>query len=403
MDLHVMYAPIPDSTTPIKSEFGAPVSSNVTLTFYADAVPIPNASGYTWSRCINTTEGKQIANSSDVERSMVYKTLVENDKITIQSKGLVSKLTLHNITIIDYGEYKLTVQNGIGISWEQSYTIWREGRPSMPSEFAIVAGSATHFSVVVSWKGGSNGGSRQTFQVEYTIAEPNKEVFHVSVEDTEQENENATLTQLSSNTEYTVKMTSSNIHGTSGYTDEINFRTMQGPIKTYTRMASVTIMASSASGGALLLVSVVLLIVCIRRRKTSSDTTRSEQDVYSHYEIADRVNMGRMISAENHGTAGTGNGNGFNSSTNEQQDMYYLHPQHQQPYETPIDRQDIYSHYATADTTNMDKRSSSAKCLIDIAEEYAACERVTNDMQPIAKAVGIVEFKPSDIVDGKNI
>ncbi|WAR29140.1 hypothetical protein MAR_002708, partial [Mya arenaria] len=232
-------APIPDSTTPIKSEFGAPVSSNATLTFYADAVPIPNASG----------------------------------------------------------------------------------RPSMPSEFAIVAGSATHSSVVVSWKGGSNGGSRQTFQVEYTIVEPNKEVFHASVEDTEQENENATLTQLSSNTEYTVKMTSSNIHGTSGYTDEINFRTMQ-------------------------------------------DTTRSEQDVYSHYEIADRVNMDRMISAENHGTAGTGNGNGFNSSTNEQQDMYYLHPQHQQRYETPIDRQVIYSHYATAETTNMDKRSSSAKCII---------------------------------------
>ncbi|XP_052787241.1 uncharacterized protein LOC128222308 isoform X2 [Mya arenaria] len=43
---------------------------------------------------------------------------------------------------------------------------------------------------------------------------------------------------------------------------------------------------------------------------------------------------------------------------------------------------------------------SSGQSLIDIAEEYAACERVTNDKQPIAKAVGIVEFKPSYIVDG---
>ncbi|XP_052785552.1 uncharacterized protein LOC128221138 [Mya arenaria] len=40
----------------------------------------------------------------------------------------------------------------------------------------------------------------------------------------------------------------------------------------------------------------------------------------------------------------------------------------------------------------------SGQSLIDIAEEYAACERVTNDKQPIAKAVGIVEFNPSYIV-----
>ncbi|XP_052787443.1 uncharacterized protein LOC128222470 isoform X1 [Mya arenaria] len=44
--------------------------------------------------------------------------------------------------------------------------------------------------------------------------------------------------------------------------------------------------------------------------------------------------------------------------------------------------------------------SSSGQSLIDIADEYAGCDRVTNDKQPIAKAVGIVEFKPSDIVDG---
>ncbi|XP_052787381.1 uncharacterized protein LOC128222432 [Mya arenaria] len=43
---------------------------------------------------------------------------------------------------------------------------------------------------------------------------------------------------------------------------------------------------------------------------------------------------------------------------------------------------------------------SSGQSLIDKAEEYAACERVTNDKQPIAKAVGIVEFKPSYIVHG---
>ncbi|XP_052789377.1 uncharacterized protein LOC128223930 isoform X2 [Mya arenaria] len=44
--------------------------------------------------------------------------------------------------------------------------------------------------------------------------------------------------------------------------------------------------------------------------------------------------------------------------------------------------------------------SSSSQSLIDIAEEYADCERETNDKQPIAKVVGIVEFKPSYIVEG---
>ncbi|XP_052786968.1 uncharacterized protein LOC128222136 isoform X2 [Mya arenaria] len=43
---------------------------------------------------------------------------------------------------------------------------------------------------------------------------------------------------------------------------------------------------------------------------------------------------------------------------------------------------------------------NAGQSLIDIAEEYATCERKTNDKQPIAKAVGIKEFKPSYIVDG---
>ncbi|XP_052785963.1 uncharacterized protein LOC128221389 [Mya arenaria] len=43
---------------------------------------------------------------------------------------------------------------------------------------------------------------------------------------------------------------------------------------------------------------------------------------------------------------------------------------------------------------------SSGQSFIDIVEEYAACEKVTIDKQPIAKAVGIVEFKPTDIVNG---
>ncbi|XP_052788290.1 uncharacterized protein LOC128223087 [Mya arenaria] len=37
---------------------------------------------------------------------------------------------------------------------------------------------------------------------------------------------------------------------------------------------------------------------------------------------------------------------------------------------------------------------------LDIVEEYVACERETNDKQPIAKVVGIMGFKSSYIVDG---
>ncbi|XP_052785965.1 uncharacterized protein LOC128221391 [Mya arenaria] len=44
--------------------------------------------------------------------------------------------------------------------------------------------------------------------------------------------------------------------------------------------------------------------------------------------------------------------------------------------------------------------SSSGQSLIDLAEVYADYERETHDKQPIAKVVGIVVFKPSDIVDG---
>ncbi|XP_052785435.1 uncharacterized protein LOC128221053 isoform X2 [Mya arenaria] len=44
--------------------------------------------------------------------------------------------------------------------------------------------------------------------------------------------------------------------------------------------------------------------------------------------------------------------------------------------------------------------SNSGQSFIDIAEDSATCERQTHDNQPIAKAVGIVEFKPNYIVDG---
>ncbi|XP_052790505.1 uncharacterized protein LOC128224621 [Mya arenaria] len=44
--------------------------------------------------------------------------------------------------------------------------------------------------------------------------------------------------------------------------------------------------------------------------------------------------------------------------------------------------------------------SSSSGSLIDMAEVYADCERETNDKQPIAKVVGIVECTPSYIVEG---
>ncbi|XP_052806483.1 uncharacterized protein LOC128235721 [Mya arenaria] len=43
---------------------------------------------------------------------------------------------------------------------------------------------------------------------------------------------------------------------------------------------------------------------------------------------------------------------------------------------------------------------SSGQNLIDEAEEYATCERKTNDNQPLPKVGGIVEFKPSYIVNG---
>ncbi|XP_052785637.1 uncharacterized protein LOC128221196 [Mya arenaria] len=43
---------------------------------------------------------------------------------------------------------------------------------------------------------------------------------------------------------------------------------------------------------------------------------------------------------------------------------------------------------------------SSGPSPTDIAEEYADCQRETRDKQPVAKVVGMVEFKPSYIVGG---
>ncbi|XP_052789383.1 uncharacterized protein LOC128223934 [Mya arenaria] len=46
------------------------------------------------------------------------------------------------------------------------------------------------------------------------------------------------------------------------------------------------------------------------------------------------------------------------------------------------------------------KYSMSSQSLLDIVDEYAACERETNNKQPIAKVIGIVKFKPCFIIQG---
>ncbi|XP_052790450.1 uncharacterized protein LOC128224581 isoform X3 [Mya arenaria] len=64
----------------------------------------------------------------------------------------------------------------------------------------------------------------------------------------------------------------------------------------------------------------------------------------------------------------------------------------------PVERitQMLFQKEMTAQFQN----SISSRSLLDIIEDYVDCERETNDKKPIAKVVGVVEFKTSYIVDG---
>ncbi|XP_067675899.1 nephrin-like [Haliotis asinina] len=144
-------------------KFAAGLGSDVTVSMSVLAYPLPT---FTWSRS-NRTNQNLTGFSSPVSDISV-----------------IARVHLTNLKQQDFGEYSLTVDNGVGGSVTYTVSIEPAGPPQTPTQFRDLD-NATTSSVWLSWLPGFNGGRTQTFMIEYRQFATRTWTFHKSYADSD--------------------------------------------------------------------------------------------------------------------------------------------------------------------------------------------------------------------------
>ncbi|XP_078665233.1 uncharacterized protein LOC144907751 isoform X2 [Branchiostoma floridae x Branchiostoma belcheri] len=137
----VEYAP---KFHPAPDRYPAAIGDDVSMECSAFAVP--NKITFTWSK-----NGTVLTNSS---------------RLTVQSSGEISVLSISGVEEGDYGTYNCTAENGEGSS-NTTRILQPQGPPSKPTGLAVVSKNA-EFEVGITWTAGFNGGLDTTHTVQLT-------------------------------------------------------------------------------------------------------------------------------------------------------------------------------------------------------------------------------------------
>ncbi|XP_078665755.1 nephrin-like [Branchiostoma floridae x Branchiostoma belcheri] len=135
----VEYAP---KVYPPLDPYPAAIGESVSLECSASAVP--NKITFTWSK-----NGKTLTNSS---------------RLTVQSSGETSVLSISGVEEGDYGTYNCTTENEKG-STSTRRTLQPLGPPGKPTELRVLSKNA-EFEVGITWTAGFNGGLDTTHTVQ---------------------------------------------------------------------------------------------------------------------------------------------------------------------------------------------------------------------------------------------
>ena len=81
------------------------LTQTVTLSAIITAYPIPVPSNFTWKKC-NITGCINILDEETIDSQSGFQ---------VNTVGLISNLTVKHVNYADFGEYQLTVTNGIGV------------------------------------------------------------------------------------------------------------------------------------------------------------------------------------------------------------------------------------------------------------------------------------------------
>ncbi|XP_052238472.1 hemicentin-1-like [Dreissena polymorpha] len=121
IDVFVMCSPRPASNMLSEFNFTTNLHLTVILNFTVIAYPEPQPSDYVWKKC-------------DVEESngtFQCFPLVDERHFNVSIVDLTSYLTISDFTQHDIGRYMLSVENGVGDAWNQTFFVWIKAASSV--------------------------------------------------------------------------------------------------------------------------------------------------------------------------------------------------------------------------------------------------------------------------------
>ncbi|XP_041378789.1 uncharacterized protein LOC121391117, partial [Gigantopelta aegis] len=182
-------------------EFTATIGGDVTLKISVIANPTPTFTWYKLSDGNNHSLGSDISSTTDV--------------------SAVGKLTLTNVQQGNIGTYQVVVSDGAkNTDLVKNLTLDVAGPPNIPSD--VAAWSSDSNSISVAWIEAFNGGSEQTFIVQYredtTLWWRN--LTEIILENGRGTIQKAVISDLQSNMRYLVRVLAYNRYGYKDFTEE---------------------------------------------------------------------------------------------------------------------------------------------------------------------------------------
>ncbi|XP_052238774.1 roundabout homolog 1-like isoform X2 [Dreissena polymorpha] len=203
IDVVVKCSPRPASNMPSELNFTTTLHSIVVLNFTVIAYPEPQPSDYVWKKC-------------DVEESNGHLQcfpLVDEGHFNVSIVDLTSYLTISDFIQHDIGRYVLTVQNGVGNAWNQTFLVVIKDKPEAPLLF--YESTAPH-SVILKTTAGYSGGISQSIILLYKNIHASEWIKVDAISDVPTNYTfSCTLTGLDSNMNYSAMTYASNELGNS--------------------------------------------------------------------------------------------------------------------------------------------------------------------------------------------
>ncbi|XP_041346803.1 Down syndrome cell adhesion molecule-like protein 1 homolog [Gigantopelta aegis] len=289
VQLVVRCSPRLDHRVPFQKEFTRAIGGNVTLKISVIANPTPT---FTWYKL------------TDGNRNNIGSSSSPTTDVTAAGKH-----TLTDIQHGDIGTYQVVVSNGAkNTDLVKNLTLYVAGPPNIPSDLTVW--SSDPHSVLVAWIGGFNGGSEQTFVVQYRADRTSQwtNLTNVIPENGVNTIQKAGIPNLQPKTRYLVRVLAYNRYGYEDFTKAQKALTLP-PGESFLPTSSHEVIGTGIAIGILIGIAIAVLtetvFVILWRRgyvcaSSKSDGQQSKGNVHQHATLNDtrRGNSTELVNSD---------------------------------------------------------------------------------------------------------